>query len=725
METPCGDNFDSPSISILPAVLPSSHPGAPRKLLAHATLRQSTSMHRPSLLAPPRPLPLPFRPPPRPHRRFPRGPAVLHRPPRTPLDATSRRPLPILALLSGRSMVHSLHHLFPSFVGNTASLTLFLMGPVAVAAEGVLGSSEEGSDDQKAKFVEVGYVSSTHGIKGELRVMPSTDFPELRFCTPGPRWLRTRISGKELISEVQLTGGRGHPGQKSWIVSLSGIDTVDKAKQIVGSTFLVKEDDRPDLEEGELYTPDLVGMRVVLKESGTLVGTVANVFNFGASDLLEVMLASDDRQDRSSSSKLNSTSCGRHVWVPFVEAIVPEVDMDKREMLITPPKGLLELNLHSDMRPKKERRQLVRKSKVITMEWKERKRLQQHLIPAKKKLAEMCQTHVLEGLKIGEKVQKSLLARQIVNIDWKLLQHALQSINKPFHRVSHEYLRNHTSKQKDDSNYRLYKEGLQLLSRSKTAIIVIINGNDCDEGDSVPNDGGSKTSLGQFEDLLFGCNGFMKVEEESMTVPLIVVSPAHLIQSYRECLSDNDYFGMNSEKVWVLEELQLPVVSIPIDQNGSKILLKSPWEILQAPIGSGGFFSLLLSHNILPELNKMGVEYVQVCSLNDKATILHPLFLGLVSSCRADVGIIMFESSKGEDECDMIFSMRHIIRISRQIEKLQFCTIPEQHVHVEQVDNELVTNYPDAPNSYRLHCPMYASLNSCSLDATCVVKVFE
>ncbi|XP_065021659.1 uncharacterized protein LOC103996141 isoform X3 [Musa acuminata AAA Group] len=609
-------------------------------------------MYRPSLLAPPRPLPLPFLPPPRPHWRFPRGPAVLHRPQRTRLDATSRLPLPILALLSSRR-------------------------PVAVAAEGVLGSSEEGSDDQEAKFVEVGYVSSTHGIKGELRVMPSTDFPELRFCTPGTRWLRTRISGKELISEVQLTGGRGHPGQKSWIVSLSGIDTVDKAKQIVGSTFLVKEDDRPDLEEGELYTPDLVGMRVVLKESGTLVGTVANVFNFGASDLLEVMLASDDRQDQSSSSKLDSTSCGRHVWVPFVEAIVPEVDMDKREMLITPPKGLLELNLRSDMRPKKERRQL---------EWKERKRLQQRLIPAKKKLAEMCQTHVLEGLKIGEKVQKSSLARQIVNIDCKLLQHALQSINKPLHRfcflcfpefagansakllrrsirVSHEYLRNHTSKQKDDSNYLLYKEGLQLLSRSKTAIIVIINGNIC-EGDSVPNDGGSKTSLSQFEDLLFGCNGFMKVEEESMTVPLIVVSPAHLIQSYRECLSDNDYFGMNSEKV---------------------------------------------------------------CSLNDKATILHPLFLGLVSSCGADVGITMFESSKGEgeDECDMIFSMRHIIRLSRQIEKLQFCAVPEQHVHVEQVDDELVTNYPDAPNSYRLHCPMYASLNSCSLDAVCVVKVFE
>ena len=48
------------------------------------------------------------------------------------------------------------------------------------------------------------------------------------------------------------------------------------------------------------------------------------------------------------------------MWIPFVEAIVPDVDVSKREMLITPPKGLLELNMRSDERSKKERRQLVR-----------------------------------------------------------------------------------------------------------------------------------------------------------------------------------------------------------------------------------------------------------------------------------------------------------------------------------------------------------------------------
>ncbi|KAK9164198.1 hypothetical protein Syun_005100 [Stephania yunnanensis] len=49
------------------------------------------------------------------------------------------------------------------------------------------------------------------------------------------------------------------------------------------------------------------------------------------------------------------------VLVPFVKAIVPDIDMDKREMQITPPKGLLELNVKTDERSKKERRQLVLK----------------------------------------------------------------------------------------------------------------------------------------------------------------------------------------------------------------------------------------------------------------------------------------------------------------------------------------------------------------------------
>jgi UDP-N-acetylglucosamine pyrophosphorylase len=66
--------------------------------------------------------------------------------------------------------------------------------------------------------------------------------------------------------------------------------------------------------------------------------------------------------------------------------------------------------------------------------------------------------------------------------------------------------------------------------------------------------------------------------------------------------------------VWVLEELELPVVSISSEGNRKKVLMKSPWEIIKRPAGSGGIFSLLASNKILETLNEMGVQYTQVRS---------------------------------------------------------------------------------------------------------------
>lgn len=86
-----------------------------------------------------------------------------------------------------------------------------------------------------------------------------------------------------------------------------------------------------------------------------------NVYNSGASDLLHVQLDSPahplDVSGKSKGEEIGGSD--RLIWVPFVEAIVPDVDINRREMFITPPKGLLELNLRSDTISKKERRELV------------------------------------------------------------------------------------------------------------------------------------------------------------------------------------------------------------------------------------------------------------------------------------------------------------------------------------------------------------------------------
>jgi hypothetical protein len=65
-------------------------------------------------------------------------------------------------------------------------------------------------------------------------------------------------------------------------------------------------------------------------------------------------------------------------------------------------------------------------------------------------------------------------------------------------------------------------------------------------------------------------------------------------------------------QVWFLEEEKLPVVSGSLEENKYKILMKSPWEILQSAVGSGGFIDLFTKHSIADNLINMGVEYVEV-----------------------------------------------------------------------------------------------------------------
>lgn len=97
------------------------------------------------------------------------------------------------------------------------------------------------------------------------------------------------------------------------------------------------------------------------QDTGKLVGTVGQGFNFGGGDLLQVIMGSSEGTavDPDSENQ-DSISSREHVWIPFAEDIVPDVDMASREMWITPPKGLLELNSRSDKRSKKERHAMVR-----------------------------------------------------------------------------------------------------------------------------------------------------------------------------------------------------------------------------------------------------------------------------------------------------------------------------------------------------------------------------
>ncbi|XP_055804760.1 uncharacterized protein LOC129873655 isoform X2 [Solanum dulcamara] len=532
-----------------------------------------------------------------------------------------------------------------------------------------------------------------------------------------------------MIQEIELMEGRGHPGQKSWILKFHEINSIEQAQKLVGSALLVKDEDRPVLEEGEFYTPDLVGMKVFLKETRELVGTVINVFNSGASDLLHVELL----PDRNAKPQLEGSASGPLVWVPFVEAIVPNIDLSKREMLITPPKGLLELNVRADERSKKERRQI---------EWKERKKFQKRLIAAKKMLHEMEQDHIFHGFRYGEKNQRSFLANQIVDVNSKLLQHALQNKKIPYKRwsfpdfvkalqvdntltLSKEFFSKENVEHSSIGS-KVQEQGHCLMSSGKVAIVLALAESKLLGMSSIPEPAGPHEDITYLhvKALLDDSHRLLKMEDRP-SVPLIVVCPAESIEYLKQLFMDHDDFSFHSEKVWFLEEEKLPVVgaSQREEENKHKILMKSPWEILQRPAGSAGIVALLSSQNLLEHLHVMGVEYIQVSSGNQEF-INGEMLLGFTKSREANAGIQVFrDAGYMEEHFNIVFSIDFAKKLTKKIDKLPFEAILKSNQHVEMVEKEWVDVIPSSPNSYEFHSSIYSCLNTSLPSKVCLVDI--
>jgi 16S rRNA processing protein RimM len=175
----------------------------------------------------------------------------------------------------------------------------------------------------------VGRLVAAQGLAGELRVLPLSDFPE-RFTRPGPRWLQGK--GQPAVA-VTLRRGRQLPGRDLFVVRLADIDDRGAAEALVGHDLLVPASERPSLAPGEFHLLDLVGLEVRLLDDGAAapIGTVRDLIHAG-NDLLEVELVAAEPQ-----------SPARRVFVPFVAAIVPVVQLEEGWIGLTPPPGLLDL----------------------------------------------------------------------------------------------------------------------------------------------------------------------------------------------------------------------------------------------------------------------------------------------------------------------------------------------------------------------------------------------
>jgi 16S rRNA processing protein RimM len=145
---------------------------------------------------------------------------------------------------------------------------------------------------------------------------------------------------------VELLGGRQLPGKSLFAVRLAGVSSRDAAEALVHQEFLVDASQRPKLAPGEFHLLDLVGLQVRLLDAaepgsspGAPIGRVVDLIH-GGNDLLAVELAPTAAPPPATGGQ---PAPGRRVLIPFVEAIVPQVNLQEGWIGLTPPPGLLEL----------------------------------------------------------------------------------------------------------------------------------------------------------------------------------------------------------------------------------------------------------------------------------------------------------------------------------------------------------------------------------------------
>jgi 16S rRNA processing protein RimM len=164
----------------------------------------------------------------------------------------------------------------------------------------------------------VGRIGRAHGIGGEVSVEVRTDSPELRFA------VGTAVeTDPPERGPLTVTRARWHSGRL--LVAFEEIGDRTAAEALRGTLLVADSDTSPAVETDEFWDHQLVGLTAVTS-TGETIGAVTEVLHPPGADLVVVR-----RPD------------GREVFVPFVHAIVPAVDVAGGRIVVDPPEGLLDL----------------------------------------------------------------------------------------------------------------------------------------------------------------------------------------------------------------------------------------------------------------------------------------------------------------------------------------------------------------------------------------------
>lgn len=165
------------------------------------------------------------------------------------------------------------------------------------------------------EYFEIGQISNTHGLKGELKVRPYTEnakrFEEIK---------RVLIKKDDKsFDEYEIQSVRY---QKDIVLlRLKGIDIIEQAEKLKGQTLIIPREAGKELEENEFFIADLIGCSVY--ENDERIGELIDVFTAGASDVYVI-----------------KRSGKKELLLPALKSVIKNVDLENKKIDVEIPRGL-------------------------------------------------------------------------------------------------------------------------------------------------------------------------------------------------------------------------------------------------------------------------------------------------------------------------------------------------------------------------------------------------
>jgi len=167
--------------------------------------------------------------------------------------------------------------------------------------------------------LKVGKIVNTHSLKGEIKVISSTDFEEERF-KKGSKLLITR--GNQLIREVVVQSYRNH--KNFLLVKFEGIDSVEEAEKLKNLQIKIDSDEVGELEENEFYFHQIIGCEV-FDENDKNLGEIIDILTPGANDVWVI-----------------KGENGKEILIPYIEDVVKKIDITSKKVNIEVMEGLID-----------------------------------------------------------------------------------------------------------------------------------------------------------------------------------------------------------------------------------------------------------------------------------------------------------------------------------------------------------------------------------------------